>query len=95
MSGDENQDDVSDEALAEQEKAMRSLLSAASIPRPASAPDLLPAVQRKIRRRSKGKFFADGWSTSQMRVSYALIAVVMLIVIGAAYVALGPTGISR
>ena len=95
MSGDENQDEISDEALAEQEKAMRSLLSAVSIPPPAPAPDLLPAVQRKIRRRSKGKFFADGWSTSQMRVSYALVAVLMLVVIGAAWVALGPTGISK
>ena len=27
--------------------------------------ELLPAVQRKMRKRSKGKFYADGWSTAQ------------------------------
>ncbi len=59
------------------------------------APDLLPAVQRKLRKRSRGKFFSDGWSTANMRVSYALIAMMMLSVIVIAYFVLGPTGISR
>lgn len=76
-------------------------------PEPARAPDaepaqeeaeqdraLLLAVQRKLRQRSKGKFYADGWSTSQSRVNYALVAGVMLVVIVAVYLALGPMGIS-
>jgi hypothetical protein len=58
------------------------------------APDLLVAVQKKIRRRSRGKFYGDGWSTTQTKISYALIAVVMLVLVGLAYFALGPTGIS-
>jgi hypothetical protein len=55
-------------------------------------PDLLVAVQKKIRRRSRGKFYGDGWSTTQTKISYALIAIVMLVLVGLAYFALGPTG---
>ncbi len=56
--------------------------------------DLLRGVQRKLRQRSKGKFYADGWSTTQSRVSYALVAVIMLVLIAVVYFVLGPTGIS-
>ena len=56
--------------------------------------ELLASVQRKLRKRSKGKFYGDGWSTSQSRVSYALIAAVMLVTIAAVWLALGPTGFS-
>ncbi len=54
------------------------------------APDLLQGVQRRIRRRSRGKFFADGWSTGQARVGYVLIALVTLVLVAVAYFALGP-----
>jgi hypothetical protein len=77
--------------------AMRALLKRsieAGAPAPPSSPDLLRGVQRKIRQRSRGKFFADGWSTSQSRVSYALVAAIMLVIIAVAYFALGPIGIS-
>ena len=77
------------------EAALRALLKrGADAPGPAS-PDLLQGVQRKIRRRSKGKFFADGWSTGAGGVSYMLIALAMLLVIAVAYFALGPVGVSR
>ena len=55
---------------------------------------LLEGVQRKLRKRSKGKFYGDGWSTSQSRLNYALVAAVMLLTIVVVYLALGPTGIS-
>lgn len=55
---------------------------------------LLAGVQRKLRKRSKGKFYGDGWSTSQSRLNYALIAAVMLVTIVAVWLALGPTGFS-
>jgi hypothetical protein len=55
---------------------------------------LLIGVQRKLRQRSKGKFYADGWSTTHSRVNYALVAAVMLVVIVAVYLAMGPMGIS-
>jgi hypothetical protein len=54
------------------------------------APDLLPGVQKRIRRRSKGKFFADGWSTTQTRMSYLLIAVCTLLLVALVLLALGP-----
>lgn len=77
------------------DEAMRALLKRAVVEEPVGAPkgpSLLPGVQRKIRQRSKGKFFSDGWSTSQTRVSYVVVALVMLIILGVAYVALGPVG---
>ena len=54
------------------------------------APDLLEGVQRRIRRRSRGKFFADGWSTGQARIGYVLVALVTLLLVLVAYYALGP-----
>jgi hypothetical protein len=50
--------------------------------------DLLHGVQRRIRQRSKGKFFSDGWSTNDSRFSYAIVALAMLLVVGVAYFAL-------
>jgi hypothetical protein len=54
------------------------------------SPDLLQGVQRRIRRRSRGKFFADGWSTGQARIGYVLVALVTLLLVAMAYFALGP-----
>lgn len=54
------------------------------------APDLLPGVQRRIRKRSRGKFFGDGWSTGQARIGYVLVALVTLLLVLVAYYALGP-----
>jgi len=51
-------------------------------------PDLLQGVQRRIRRRSRGKFFADGWSTANTRTSYALIGLSTLLLVALAYIAL-------
>jgi len=82
----------SDAELEEQEREMKKLVSVAPPPPPRP---LLPAVQRKIRARSKGKFYSDGWSVEAGRVNYMLVAIVMLVVLAVAYVALAPTGISR
>jgi hypothetical protein len=54
------------------------------------SPDLLSGVQKRIRKRSRGKFFGDGWSTSQARASYVLVALVTLLLVALAYFALGP-----
>ena len=58
------------------------------------APLLLRGVQKKIRQRSKGKFYSDGWSTTQSKVNYTLVAVIMLALIAVVYFVLGPTGIA-
>jgi hypothetical protein len=57
------------------------------------APDILRGVQRRIRIRSRGKFFADGWSTTQARHAYLLIALITLLLAATAYVALVPLDI--
>ena len=100
---------VADEELSEAELAQldaapavsallkRSLAKSedAALPEsPAGDDELLASVQRKLRKRSKGKFYGDGWSTTQSRLNYALIAGVMLVTIIAVYLALGPTGFS-
>jgi len=54
------------------------------------APELVRGVQRRLRRRSRGKFFADGWSTTQHRTSYVLVALLTLLLVVLAYYALGP-----
>ncbi len=64
------------------------------LPEPRKDAELLAKVQHKLRQRSKGKFYGDGWSTTQSRINYALIAAVMLVTIVAVYLALGPTGFS-
>jgi len=105
----ENEKDAEDEAQVEEVEVpalsallKRSLAAPVEQPEPAleaAAPSekdrqLLLGVQRKLRQRSKGKFYADGWSTSHSRVNYALVAAIMLAVIVAVYLAMGPMGIS-
>ncbi|HXN30994.1 MAG TPA: hypothetical protein VN894_03990 [Polyangiaceae bacterium] len=57
------------------------------------APDILRGVQRRIRMRSRGRFFADGWSTTQARHAYLLIALITLLLAATAYYALVPMDI--
>ena len=99
-------DEPMDSAIdAAESEAMRALLKRAlgpgarsdakgDVADEAPPPDLLEGVQRKIRHRSKGKFYADGWSTTQSRANYALIAIVMLLLVGVVYFVLGPMGFS-
>jgi hypothetical protein len=97
---DEKSPEGEDEELPEMDEqeddAMRSLLKRAMGPESAPPPEkpLLQEVQRKLRVRSKGKFYGDGWSTTAVRINYGLIAVVMLLVVALAYFALGPVGMS-
>jgi hypothetical protein len=84
--------------MSEQEKeddAIRSLLKRSLAAETEAEPQksVLGEVQRKLRQRSKGKFYADGWSTTNQRVSYALVAVIMLLVVAIAYFAMGPMGV--
>jgi hypothetical protein len=59
----------------------------------AAPPDFLAGVQRRIRARSRGRFFADGWSTGQTRISYALGGLITIALAVVAYLALGPSGL--
>ena len=44
---------------------LRNLLRGALDAVPEESPDVLRGVQRKLRERSGGKFYADGWSTTR------------------------------
>ncbi len=88
--GDGDDERESKDSLAMAELVKRSLGEA---PSAEDVPDLLVGVQRKLRQRSRGKFYGDGWSTANTRMSYVLVAIVMLVVMGIAYLALGPVGV--
>jgi hypothetical protein len=73
---------------------VRELLrSALAPPKGAVAPELLRGVQRKIRTRSRGKFYGDGWSTARSpRSTYLVTSLLMLILIALVYFILVPWG---
>ena len=73
-------------------RAVRDLLKRSLAADEENAPDLLAGVQRRIRVRSRGKFFADGWSTTQTRASYVLIGITTLLLVVLAYCMLSPIG---
>ena len=96
MSEPKDDPKVSDESLDEDGPAsegLRDLLKrTAEAPVPPPSSDLLRGVQRRIRTRSRGKFYADGWSTREdsPRSTYLVTAAVMLIVVLALYAMLVP-----
>ena len=55
-------------------------------------PDLVAGFQRKLRKRSRGKFYADGWSTSKEPpiMTYLITSLLMLAVMGVIYALLAP-----
>jgi hypothetical protein len=71
---------------------VRDLLRAALRPPPGSvAPHLLRGVQRRLRVRSRGKFYGDGWSTARSpRSTYLVTSLLMLAVILLVFVVLIP-----
>lgn len=76
------------------EVEMRDILRKALRPPPGSvAPELLEGVQKKLRTRSKGKFYGDGWSTARSpRSTYLVTSVLMLVLIGFVFLILLPWG---
>jgi len=73
---------------------VRELLrSALAPPKGAVAPELLKGVQRRIRTRSRGKFYGDGWSTAKSpRSTYLVTSLLMLVLIGFVFFVLVPWG---
>ena len=89
---EDERDEAEDDAMSALLK--RSLGGVGSEGEGAPSPEILRGVQKRIRARSRGKFYADGWSTSSSRVNYMLVAAVMLIIVAIAYFGLGPMGVS-
>jgi hypothetical protein len=60
-------------------------------PEGAVAPKLLRGVQKKLRVRSRGKFYGDGWSTSESpKTTYLVTAIIMLALVAVLFFALIP-----
>lgn len=76
------------------EVEMRDMLrKALRPPAGAVAPELLEGVQKKLRTRSKGKFYGDGWSTARSpRSTYLVTSAIMLVLIGFVFLILLPWG---
>jgi hypothetical protein len=57
-----------------------------------AAPDVLAGFQKKLRQRSRGKFYEDGWSTSRHAPinTYLITSLMMLAVLGIIYALLAP-----
>ena len=55
-------------------------------------PDVLGGFQKKLRERSRGKFYGDGWSTSRHPPinTYLITSLMMLAVMGIIYALLAP-----
>jgi hypothetical protein len=100
MSEGEEKPALEEPALDEEAQAMldevdmKDLLRSALAPPPGSvAPELLGGVQRKLRRRSRGKFYGDGWSTARSpRSTYLVTSLLMLVLIGFVFLVLIPWG---
>lgn len=54
--------------------------------------DVLAGVQKKLRERSGGKFYADRWSTSKQPpiATYLVTSLIMLAIVSVIYVVLAP-----
>jgi hypothetical protein len=85
---DETDDDREDEAV--RSLVRRALGGGAHAEEGDPPPNLLSGVQRRLRRRSRGKFYGDGWSTGQARIGHVLVAIVTLLLVALVYFGLGP-----
>lgn len=74
------------------DRDLRSVLRGALAEPEEEFPDLTKGVQQKIRTRSGGKFFADGWSTVKHPPlnTYLVTSLMMLFVLGIIYALLAP-----
>jgi hypothetical protein len=87
--GDEKLDPS--ETASEPDDSLRSMLRGA-MREEGPAPDVLAGVQKKLRERSKGKFYADGWSTAKHPPlnTYLITSLLMLAVLVISYALLSP-----
>jgi hypothetical protein len=81
-----------DEPTQEAEELAAELRSALKGDVSEQAPDVLAGFQKKLRERSGGKFYEDGWSTSRHPPinTYLITSLMMLAVLGIIYALLAP-----
>ena len=72
--------------------SMRNLLRGALGGDAGSPPDVLAGVQKKLRDRSGGKFYADEWSTAKPSptLTFLVTSALMLVIVLVTYAVLSP-----
>ena len=84
-------EDPGDDGLVDEVDLKDALRGALRPPAGAVAPSLLRGVQRKLRVRSRGKFYGDGWSTAPSpRSTYLISSILMLLLVAFVFFALVP-----
>ena len=75
-----------------EDQQMREMIRQALDREPSRPPDVLGGVQKKIRERSGGRFYDDGWSTARHTpvATYMVTSAVMLAIVLAIYAILRP-----
>ncbi len=83
--------DTSDDVPDLEDERLRSALRGA-MRGEGDAPDVLAGFQKKVRERSDGKFYADGWSTARHPPvnTYFVTSILMLLALGVIYALLAP-----
>jgi hypothetical protein len=85
-----DQDDPKGAPEDADQESVRSILRRAKIRR-APEVNLLPGVQRRIRERSRGRFYGDGWSRRGSPTStYVVTSLLMLVILVIVYFVLVP-----
>lgn len=90
-------DEFPDEDIPDSDRFKSLLKLAVEAPPPPPKADVLSGVQKRLRERSRGKFYADGWSTREdnPRFTYLVTALVMLVLVLVAYFSLVPSGAAK
>ena len=83
--------ETSEEVPDAEDERLRSALRGA-LRQEGEPPDVLAGFQKKVRERSDGKFYADGWSTSRHPPfnTYFVTGLLMLLALGVIYALLAP-----
>lgn len=76
----------------EEQASIRQLLRGTFPVEEAMPDDMLQGVQRKLRQRSRGKFYGEGWSTARQPPvgTYLVTSLVMLAVVFVVWAVLSP-----
>lgn len=84
-------DELEEPGIVDEVDLKDALRGALRPPPGAVAPSLLSGVQRKLRLRSRGKFYGDGWSTAESpKTTYLITSVIMLVLVAIVFFALVP-----
>ncbi|MEQ9319398.1 MAG: hypothetical protein RIF41_09565 [Polyangiaceae bacterium] len=84
----------SDAGLALDDVDVRDLLRTALSTPPPKGDAITEGVQRRIRERTQGRYYADGWSISTApKATFLITSILMLVVLLLAWLLLTPRGL--